>query len=110
MLPGGSAELQAKPSGTGRWFRVFLALLILGAPFTLIRCLKVLGGLFLGPGGIVFGADRLVVLVHGAVALTADVVDLAKIDARPDFSPFRIQIAIQNGAKFVSRLLESALS
>ena len=44
---------------------------------------------------------RLLVLVHGAVALAGDVEDLAQADVRPDFGPLRLEIAVQRFAELV---------
>src|SRR5580700_6860802 len=78
---------------------------IVGPALALVGGLQILGGLFLSPLSVVFGADRLVVLVHGAVALAADIVNPAQVYPRPDFGPFRVEVAVQRRTELVGRFL-----
>ena len=61
--------------------------LLVGALRFLELGFQVLGGFGLRALSVVLGADGQVVLVDGALACTADVVDLAHVDVGPDFGP-----------------------
>src|SRR6185437_8910486 len=50
---------------------------------------------------VIAGALGLRVFVNGALALSADVEDLPKIDVGPDFQPLRLDIAVQHLTKLV---------
>ena len=67
---------------------VWKELLLLYPPHPFVRRLEVLGGFPLRALRVVFGADRLIVFVHGAFARTGHIEDLAEIDARPDLGPW----------------------
>src|ERR1700722_4389144 len=82
---------------------------IVGLALALVGGFQVLAGLVLGALGIVFGANRLVVLIDGAVALAADVVDPTQVYVGPNFGPFGVEIAIDSRAELVRRALKIVL-
>src|SRR2546423_12041049 len=88
------------------FFRRFAAgpklLLFFGA---LVRLLQILTGFFQGAEGVVVGLDGLAVFVDGALAPPSDIINLAELDAAPDFGPAGLPVSIDGFAVGIGRRL-----
>ena len=78
------------PAGSAEWF------------------LQILLRFTLSTVGIIARVRRLLILGHGALALSANVEDLTQIHVRPDLDPLRFQVAIERIAEYVRCRLKIA--
>src|SRR5206468_5693258 len=72
---------------------------------SLVGLLQVPGHFILRALRVIAGPLRQLILVDGALALAANVEDLAQVDVPPHFGPLRIEIAVERFAKFIRRRL-----
>jgi len=67
----------------------------------LVGLLQVLGCLVLCALRVITGALGELVFIYRALALAGDIEDFAEIDVRPDFRPFRLDVAVERFAEFI---------